>query len=105
MTLDGFIELIQRIDSKAERYDAIGEPGEKYTVYSDYMVSTLRADDCAAEKILHVQVEYFTDEEDDPVAQQYLKTFSETASVYFTYDKDFDPRSRTIRHLFDCEVA
>lgn len=105
MTLDGFVKLIQDIDPKAERYDAIGEPGEKFTVYSDYMDSILMADDAVAEKILHIQVEYYTDEEDDPVAQQYMKKFSDTVGISFTYDKDFDPKSRAIRHLFDCEVV
>ena len=105
MTLNGFIQLIQEIDPSAERYDAIGQPGDKYTVYTDYMHTTLCADDGVAERIQHVQVEYYTDDEDDPVAQRYLDAFSERGEIYLTYDKDFDAQSRRIRHLYDCEVA
>ena len=84
MTLNGFIQLIQGIDPNAERYDAIGQPGDKYTVYSDYMHTTLWADGEAAENIHHVQVEYYTDEEDDPTAQHFLDAFSENGEICFS---------------------
>lgn len=104
MTLDEFIKLIRSIDPKAERYDSIGQPGEKYTVYTDYMETAFYADNVPAEKIDHVQVEYYTVDEDDPIARAYMDAFTDSAEIYCSYDKDFDEHSRMIRHLFDCQI-
>lgn len=104
MTLDEFIQIIRKIDPSTERYDAAGQPGEQYTVYRDYMESALYADNIPCEAIHHVQVDYYTDREDDPTAQKYLDAFSESDEVFFSYDKDFDAASRRIRHIFDCQI-
>ena len=60
MTLDGFINLIESIDPGAVRYDAIGQKGDAYTVYSEYRTNLLWADGEICESSVAVQVDYYT---------------------------------------------
>lgn len=104
MTLDGMIELIRSIDQNARRYDAIGQKGDQYTVYSDYMQSALFADNQVCETIEHVQVDYFTRNDDDPVAAAFREAFDSHDEIFCAYDKDFDAEGRYIRHIFNCQI-
>lgn len=104
MTLDGFINLIESIDPGAVRYDAIGQKGDAYTVYSEYRTNLLWADNEICESSIAVQVDYYTREPDDPKAQTFLETFAEHDEICVSYDTDFDSESRYTRHIFSCEL-
>ena len=105
MTLEAFVELLLAVDPEAVRYDRIGQDKENYTVFCDYREDMLCADDEPAETVLHVQVDRYTKDEQDSIAEALKALFEETAEISCTYEKDFDPVARVIRHLFDCEIA
>lgn len=106
MTIDSFVEIIQGIDPDAARYQKIRKPSDKaYTVWSDYGTGTLYANGVPAGKTKKIQVDYFTFQEDDPVALAFFRAFSKNDDITVIHTTDFENETRYIHHIFDCEVV
>ena len=106
MTIDAFFAIVHAIDAEASRYQRLRKPSDKaYTVWSDYGTGTLYANGIPAGKTKKIQVDYFTFAEDDPVALQFFRAFSENDDITVIHLTDFEAETRYIHHIFDCEVV
>lgn len=104
MTIEQFSALVMVIDPNATRYDAIGQHGDSYTVFSDYHTRARYANGVPAGTAVSIQVDYFTRTENDPKATAFFNAFSQNDEITCVYDTDFENDSRYIHHIFDCEV-
>lgn len=106
MTIEDFAIIVLTIDPDAARYQKLRKPTDKaYTVWSDYGTGTLYANGVPAGKTKKIQVDYYTLKEDDPVALQYYRAFSENEEITVNHLTDFEPETRYIHHIFDCEMV
>lgn len=106
MTIDSFVEIVQGIDPDAARYQKLRKPTDKaYTVWSDYGTETLYANGVPVRKAKKIQVDYFTFQEDDPVALALFRAFSKNDDITVIHTTDFENETRYIHHIFDCEVV
>ena len=106
MTIDSFVAIVQGIDPDAARYQKLRKPTDKaYTVWSDYGTGTLYANGIPAAKTKKIQVDYFTFQEDDPVALAFFRAFSEHDEITVIHTTDVEIETRYIHHIFDCEVV
>ncbi len=102
MTLEDFRELILSADPDATRYE--GSRKGNYTVWQEYGMSPLAADNRTADRAMKVQVDRFTKVEDDPVAAALLAALDERDEVAYTYLVDYEVDTGYIHHIYDCEV-
>lgn len=106
MTIEQFVGIVLSIDKDAARYQKLRKPTDKaYTVWSDYGTRTLYANGIPVGKTKKIQVDYYTLKEDDPVALQYYRAFSENEEITVNHLTDFEPETRYIHHIFDCEMV
>lgn len=103
MTLAEFGAMIAEIDPKAKRYFST-ESGA-YTVWHERELLNAYADG-SNQGGWKVQVERYTREAQDPVAEALRNAFEQSDSVAFAYlvDSQQEEEGVLIRHLFDCEV-
>jgi len=99
-----FINLIWTVDPQAVKYDSMGEKGGSYTVFSPYRVKPLYASGGVSESTAFVQVDYFTQKDNDPKAAAFFDAFISDDNVTVSYHIDFENDTRYIHHIFDCEV-
>ena len=105
MTIEDFAKIIQSIDPDAARYQKIRKHSDRaYTVWNDYATDQLMADGRAAECTKKIQIDYYTLVEDDPIAQKFYRELSKNDEITVSHLTEFDPETRYIRHIFDCEV-
>mgnify|MGYP004579543277 CR=1 FL=1 len=106
MKIDDFFAAIQTIDPNASRYQAIGQPGDEYTVFSDYRTEYLYADDIPCEKLVFVQIDLFTRFEKSRIFDKLhaLLFASDTDISCAPVTTDFETDSRYIHHIFDVQV-
>lgn len=105
MVLDDFINIVRAIDPAAARYEALGQKGDAYTVYAELNAEPLYADGVPAEVVEHVQVDYYTRDENDPTARRFLDAFTQNDLIACEYQTDFESDTRYIHHIYDCEVV
>lgn len=103
MTLQEFGAMLATIDPKT-RHFASNVRGA-YTTWAEYG----RTDDFADGKDQggwKVQVERYTQEEYDEIAQKLYEKLQnlDNVAVEYIVDSQVDGENLTIRHLFDCEV-
>lgn len=102
MTLQEFRGCILTADPHATRYEADNKDGN-YTVWSEYGNEPLYAGDRRAECAHNVQVDRFTKDEDDEIAERIADALDENGIAY-TYLCDFEPDTHYIHHIYDCVV-
>jgi len=102
MTLEGFKALILAADPEATRYE--GNRKGNYTVWREYGMKPLAADNHHADRAMKVQVDRFTKIEDDPVADALFAALDGRDEVAFEYLVDYEVDTGYIHHIFDCEV-
>ena len=103
MTLAEFGAMIADIDPKAKRYFST-ERGP-CTVWHEYEQIDAYASG-SNQGGWKVQVERYTREAKDPVAEALRNAFEQSDSIAFAYlvDSQQEEEGVLIRHLFDCEV-
>lgn len=106
MTTARIAEIIAGVDPNARHYDATAaaQAGESFTVWMEYERIVLHADDDPAEFGWRFEVDRYTTEENDPIAELL------EAALYAAEDVVCAPRrvlydidTGYIRHVFDCE--
>lgn len=103
MTLKEFGALIAGVDPTARRYYSAKRGA--FTTWAEYERIPAYADG-RNQGGWKVQLERYTQQEDDPVAEALEKALEAQETIAFEYivDSQRDGEKITIRHLFDCEV-
>ena len=102
MTIEDIRQLVISADSYASHYDSAHRTGAAYTVWREIRQLGMTADD------LHqggwaFQIDRFTKDEADPVAQAILDALDADPRVAYRYEVDYEPDTRYIHHIYDCE--
>jgi len=73
-----------------------------YAVYSEYRKRNVNADNKALDGWWRVQVDYFTKLRKDPNADR-IAVMLTLEEVSHTYARVYEPGSKYVRHIFDCD--
>lgn len=103
MTVRDVQELIAGVDPEARHYENTKD-GSNYTVWMEYMRTGLAGDD-EHEIGWKFEVDRFTKQEYDPVAEAIEEALTADPRVAFTYNVDYEQETGYIRHIFDCVGA
>lgn len=103
MTVREIQALVASVDPAARHYTNPHD-GTDYTVWMEYMRTGLSGDD-AHEKGWKFEIDRFTKQEYDPVAEAIETALTADPRVAFTYNVDYEQDTGYIRHLFDCVGA
>ena len=101
MTLTEFKNLLLTADPLSSHYESNGKTN--YTVWSEYGANRLTADNTEVGRTWEIQVDRFTKIEFDPIADAIAATLN-NAEIAFTYLLDYEPDTKYIHHIWDCEV-
>lgn len=103
MTLKQFGEMVAQIDPTARRYYT-AERGD-FTTWAEYERIPAFASG-RNQGGWKVQLERYTTQEDDEIAQRLEEMLEACDEIAFEYivDSQRENEAVTIRHLFDCEV-
>jgi len=99
MTVKQIQEMVLRADPKAKHYYSTSE-GD-FTVWQEYMRLPYAGDNIA-DKGWKFQIDRYTRQEYDPIAEAIEQVLNEEL-VGYTYQVEYDEATGYIRHLFDCE--
>lgn len=105
MTVQDIRDIIMLADESAKHYDATAEIQERknFTVWMEYEAMPLKADDEEAEQGWLFEVNRFTKEEYDPMAERLRAVLANTDGVTInTYRVEYNQQAGYIRHIFDC---
>ena len=101
MTLDEIRALVISADPDAQHYES-AKKGAAYTVWREYRALPFMADG-QHQGGLAFQIDRFTKAEDDDIAAVIFGVLEQCDRVAFDYWIDYEPDTRYIHHIFDCE--
>lgn len=101
MTLDDIGKLLASADPGVSHYFS-RKTGENYTRWFETRQLPFLADDTHQEG-WHFQVDRFTKQEQDPVADALFAALDGDDRVTVQHLVDFEPDTGYIHHIFDCE--
>lgn len=102
MTLEDIQGLVVSADSDAQHYESARRSGIGYTVWREYQHLGLMSDDGHGEG-WRFQIDRFTKVENDSIAAAIYDALENDERVAFEYLVDYEPDTRIIHHIFDCE--
>lgn len=101
MTLAEIKALVLSADPNAQHYDS-AKKGIAYTVWREYGTLPFTADG-QHQGGVRFQIDRFTKSEDDDIAAVIFGVLEQSDRVAFGYQVDFEPDTRYIHHIYDCE--
>lgn len=104
MTINDIMALVVSADPKASRYEygAHSANGAAYTTWREIRRLPLMHDDTHAEAWAF-QIDRFTTSETDEVADEIRRVLDDDVRVAYRYELDYEPDTRYIHHIYDCE--
>lgn len=101
MTREDIKKLVLSADPDAQRFFS-DKKGKSFTVYGEYRRTSQSAED-RHDYGWRFEIDRFTTDPDDPVADRIEEALINHPGVTYTYEIGFDHASGYIRHIFDCE--
>ena len=102
MTVAEIKALLVSVDPGVQRYEHDHTGGESYTVWHDYGDLDLYGDG-REEGSIRFQVDRFTKDEDDAIAQALKTTLRAQDDITVIYRSDYEKDTGYIHHIYDCE--
>ena len=102
MTLDDIRQLVVSVDPNAGHYESAHRDGAAYTVWRELRALGTMADD-RHEEGYAFQIDRFTKAEGDTIARALFEALDADDRVAFEYLIDYEPDTRYIHHIYDCE--
>ena len=105
MTVQDIRDLLMTVDENAKHYDATADIKEHrdFTVWMEYEAITFYADDGEAETGWLFEVNRFTQQEYDEIADQLHRLLANDEHVTLNYHRvEYSQEAGYIRHIFDC---
>lgn len=100
--MDKLKELLLSIDPDATKFQGAGKGN--YTVWTPYGENALQAGNRRREVAAAVQIDRFTKDDPDEIADAIYAALDAAAFVAFEYLLDYEPDTGYIHHIYDCEV-
>ena len=101
MTLNEIKALVLAVDPAAQHYES-AKKGAAYTVWREIRPLGFAADG-AHQGAVSFQIDRFTKTEGDTIAASLFSALDANDRVAVRYEVDFEPDTRYIHHIFDCE--
>lgn len=101
MTVLEIRDMIAEADPTANHYYSEDTSGD-YTTWQEYSRLPMSADD-RTNKGWNVQIDRYTRKEFDRIADELERVMDERMLSY-THQVEFEPETKFIRHIFDCEA-
>ena len=102
MTLSEIKALVLSADATAEHYASSKTGSDSYTVWREVRRLGIVADDRHIEGWAF-QVDRFTRDEDDAIAEALFAALDECDRVAVRHDVDYEQDTEYIHHIYDCE--
>lgn len=104
MTVMEIRDVILQADPDAQHYEAALD-GRDFTVWMEYERIGLRADDEYAEAGWRFEVDRYTKQEFDPIAELLEEVLDAADGVTWTHRVQYNQQTGYIRHIYDCEAV
>ena len=102
MTLAAFKAALLTADPNVDRYNSLKE--ENYTVWHEYGTNDLIAGDSKDESAWKVQIDRYTQIEDDPIVVAISAMLADNGIIPEYQVFPNDPRIGVVRHMWTVEV-
>lgn len=102
MTLDDIKALVVAVDPNAGHYESAYQGSPAYTVWFEVRALPDMGDN-AHQGAIAFQIDRFTKTEGDAIASALFAALEADDRVAFSYAVDFEPDTRYIHHIFDCQ--
>ena len=102
MTIGDIRALVVAVDPLAAHYESAYKGSAAYTVWREYGEAGFMADD-RHQGVIPFQIDRFTKIENDATAAALFAALEADNRVAFAYRVDYEPDTRYIHHIFDCE--
>lgn len=100
--MDKLKELLLAIDPEVSKFQGAGKGN--YTVWTPYGENVLLAGNHRREVAHKVQIDRFTMDDPDEIADAIYAALEKAEFVTFDHQLDYEPDTGYIHHLYDCEV-
>lgn len=105
MDVQGIRDLILSVDSEARHYEAALD-GSNFTVWMEYERILFFADDDSVEKGWKFEIDRYTKDEYDPIADALETMLLSTDGITSSPRRvQYNQETGYIRHIFDCEAV
>ena len=102
MTLEEIRLFVVAIDQNAGHYESAYQGGSAYTVWREFRTLGMMADD-EHQGALKFQIDRFTKDEFDQTATEIETALEQDPRIAYEHLTDYEPDTRYIHHIFDCE--
>ena len=102
MTLDDIKALVVRVDPNAGHYESAYQGSPAYTVWFEVRALPDMGDSEHGGAVAF-QIDRFTKAEGDAIAAALFAALEADDRVAFSYAVDYEPDTRYIHHIFDCQ--
>lgn len=102
MTLDEFKAIVIAVDPNAMHYDSAYQKGAAYTVWREGRTLDTMANG-QHQGARKFYIDRYTKTENDAIAASFFVALEENDRIAFSHETDFEPDTRYIHHIFDCE--
>lgn len=101
--MDKLKKLLLEIDPGATKF--AGAKQGNYTVWAPYGETPLMAGNRRQAIAAKVQIDRYTKDDPDEIAQAIYAALDNADFVAFDYDLDYEQETGYIHHIYDCEVG
>ena len=102
MTVSEIKALVKSADATSSHYESAKRSGADYTVWREVRMLDTTSDDIHDEAWTF-QIDRFTKTENDTVAATIRQKLDADPRVAYSYVVDYEPQTRYIHHIYDCE--
>ncbi len=102
MTLDEIKTIVIAVDPNAMHYESAYQKGAAYTVWKEDNTLGFMANG-KHQGAVSFHIDRFTKSENDAIAASFFNALEENDRIAFQHLVDYEPDTRYIHHVFDCE--
>lgn len=105
MTMQEFRDVLLSVTDKVYHFEAFQDSTGQYIVWQETGGHSLYGSDKRQGTVKHIQVDFFTGNEFDPVLDQLLDTLEASGVAFGEPVTSYDTNTKGIRHIIECEVV
>lgn len=105
LTLRDVQALLLSVDPTIQHYESTNPNADAYAVWYEFQRTGLHAGNLLPEKGWRFQVDYFTKQEFDPLADRYECALEHCPGIAYDRITDYENDTGYIHHIFDCVVV
>lgn len=105
MSLQEFRDILLMVTDNVYHFEAAETTGSEYIIWQETGGRSLHGGNTRRETVKKVQIELYTDKEFSEMPERIMEVLEENDIAFGEPIPGFDPETKMLRYIIECEVA